>query len=375
MSEESVKSKTPRTRVILFLVAAVSVLALTVAMLGRSHNLFSRKVMLYTTFGNVSGLTVGAPVRLAGVDVGMVRKIAFFRDNGKSEQVRVEIAVERSALEHIREDSVAQLASKGLLGDMLINITIGDGDKAELKDGEFITPQEAAGLSQVIEAVESAIADVKTLTSVVTKRVEEVMTPEFGKNVGRIVASTAAVAERIEKGPGTAHALIYEKQLSEDFGAAVASMQGAIDNVQKAVGHVEQILAEAEKGDGMLHALIYEKGGGKTMRELERVAKELADTVEQIRTGNGMIHTLIYEKDRTNLVQDLAAAAKIVRNVAEDVGQGKGTVGGLLKDPTIYQDLKAVLGNIKRNLLLKAVIRMTIEKDELKKTGTTPEQQ
>jgi phospholipid/cholesterol/gamma-HCH transport system substrate-binding protein len=367
-------SKSPRTRVIVFLVGAFGVLALTIAMLGRTHNLFSRKVVLYTTFTNVSGLTVGAPVRLAGVDVGMVRKIAFFRDKDKEvETVRVEMAVDSSALEHVRADSVAQLASKGLLGDMLINITIGDAAQAELKDGDFITPQEAAGLSQVIESVQVAIANVKNLTTVVTKRVEEVMTPEFGRNVGRIVGSAAAIAERVERGPGTAHALIYEKQLSEDFSAAIASTQGAVANVQKAVAHVEQILAEAEHGDGMLHALIYEKGGGKTVHELERVAKELADTVEQIRTGNGMIHTLIYEKDRSNLVQDLAQAAKIVRNVAEEVSQGKGTVGGLLKDPTVYQDLKTVLGNIKRNLLLKAVIRMTIEKDELKKTGATQE--
>ena len=133
MSEPQ-KQKSPRTRVIVFLAAAIGVFGLTIGMLGRSHNLFSRKVMLYTTFNNVSGLTVGAPVRLAGVDVGMVRKIAFFRDKDKAvETVRVEMAVEKSALEHVREDSLAQLASKGLLGDMLINITIGDGSSLSSK--------------------------------------------------------------------------------------------------------------------------------------------------------------------------------------------------------------------------------------------------
>jgi phospholipid/cholesterol/gamma-HCH transport system substrate-binding protein len=216
-----------------------------------------------------------------------------------------------------------------------------------------------------------AIANIKNLSVTVNKRIEEILTPEFAKNVNRIVSSTAGVAERVEKGPGALHALIYEKQLAEDVTAAVADARGAMAKVEGAVAHVEAILGEVEKGDGMLHALVYENGGGKTVRELERLAKEFADAAAQIRTGNGMLHSLIYEQDKTNMIQDLAHAAKVVRQVAEEVNQGKGTIGGLLKDPTVYQDLKTVLGNIKRNLLLKAVIRMTIEKDELKKTGET----
>jgi len=128
-------------------------------------------------------------------------------------------------------------------------------------------------------------------------------------------------------------------------------------------------MAEVDTGDGLLHALVYEKEGGKIARNLSLVATELGSTVEQIRTGNGLIHSLIYEKDRTNLIQDLTAATHIVRQIAQEMNEGKGTVGGLLKDPTLYQDLKTVLGNVKRNIILKSVIRMTIEKDDLKRTG------
>jgi hypothetical protein len=49
--------------------------------------------------------------------------------------------------------------------------------------------------------------------------------------------------------------------------------------------------------------------------------------------------------------------------------QGKGTVGGLLKDPSIYEDLKLTLGKVQRNVLLKALIRAAIRGDGLKREG------
>jgi phospholipid/cholesterol/gamma-HCH transport system substrate-binding protein len=299
----------------------------------------------------------------------MVRKIEFFIDKDKKKHVRVEMAVEKSALEHIREDSVAELASKGLLGDMLINITIGSVDAAQLKDGDFLQPQPSIGLSQVVSAVEQGIARISNLTTEVDKRLRETLTPQLSADLGRIMHSTAAVIEKVERGDGLVHNLIYDKQMSADASQLIAEARATVTKINGAVGSIEQIVAQVEKGDNMLHTIIYDKEGSKLAKDLARASKELANTVEEIRTGNGMLHSLIYEKDRTNLIQDLASAAKIVRSVAEEVNQGKGTLGGILKDPTIYQDLKTVLGNIKRNIILKSVIRMTIENDDLKKTG------
>ena len=41
----------------------------------------------------------------------------------------------------------------------------------------------------------------------------------------------------------------------------------------------------------------------------------------------------------------------------------------LLEDPTVYEDLTNILGNIKRNVLLKALIRYTVVKDGLERPG------
>jgi len=48
------------------------------------------------------------------------------------------------------------------------------------------------------------------------------------------------------------------------------------------------------------------------------------------------------------------------------VKAGKGTVGALLVDPSVYEDMKLVLGNVQRNDVLRALVRYSIKQDEKK---------
>ncbi|NTX52887.1 MCE family protein, partial [Myxococcus sp. CA039A] len=38
-----------------------------------------------------------------------------------------------------------------------------------------------------------------------------------------------------------------------------------------------------------------------------------------------------------------------------------GTLGGLISDPTVYEDLREVLGNVKRNRILRALVRFSLD--------------
>ena len=94
-----------------FLTASIALLLAAVILLGRSQTLFAHRVRLHTAFENTSGLVVGAPVRLAGVDVGIVESIRFDRDL-RQKNVHVTLVVDRRYLDRIRDDSVARLAPR-----------------------------------------------------------------------------------------------------------------------------------------------------------------------------------------------------------------------------------------------------------------------
>jgi hypothetical protein len=49
-----------------------------------------------------------------------------------------------------------------------------------------------------------------------------------------------------------------------------------------------------------------------------------------------------------------------VAGIVADVRAGRGTLGGLLVDPTLYEETKRILVNIRRNRVLKALARVVV---------------
>ena len=61
---------------------------------------------------------------------------------------------------------------------------------------------------------------------------------------------------------------------------------------------------------------------------------------------------------------NINAMSRDLRHIVADVRAGKGTVGALLVDPSVYEDIKMVLGNVDRNKTLRALVRYSIKQDE-----------
>jgi phospholipid/cholesterol/gamma-HCH transport system substrate-binding protein len=67
-------------------------------------------------------------------------------------------------------------------------------------------------------------------------------------------------------------------------------------------------------------------------------------------------------------MSNVNAMSDDLRAIVADVRQGKGTIGALLVDPTVYEDLKAAIGNVERNEVLRAFVRYSIKADEARKS-------
>lgn len=352
-----------------FVAVALVALVVVIALLGRSRSLLSSKALLHTSFDNTSGLVVGAPVRLAGVDIGIVQKISFDRDP-KVKKVHVVLGVQSRYLDRVREDSIARLSSKGLLGDMIINISVGSADFPQLTSGGTLKSQESDGLTEVVASVQEGIGEVRALVGHVDDRLKVVLSDQVARDVGRMVHSTASILEGAEKGNGLVHDIIYKQQLAQSFNSLASDAQQIAANLNKTVVRIDGLLAAVQTGNGTLHSLIYKDEGTKLIAELQKSSTDLAALLSEVRKGKGAVHTLIYE-DSHNLIADLNAAAHILRTLAEETQQGKGSLGGLLKDPTVYEDLKLILGKVKRNALLKVLIRSAIQSDGLRRSEST----
>lgn len=353
-----------------FLTAGLAALIAIVLFLGRSQALFTPKATLYASFSNTSGLVVGSPVRLAGIDIGTVESIRL-GEPPEENRVIVVLGIDEGYLARIRVDSVATMQTKGLLGDMFVNITLGSTRAGPLRDGDTIPSREVEGLAQVLTTVEAAIANVKHLTEVLDDRLSTILTEDLAKDVGRILHATAGIVEEIQEGRGLAHELIYDRRIAESARGMLGDAHRAAMRLDRALEKADRALSAIERGDGILHDAIYGPHGKGALRELERASSELTGILGEIRHGRGIAHALIYQDDEANFVENLTEASELIKGVAEDIAEGKGTLGGLLRDPTIYRDLKTMLGKIRRNVLLKALIRMTIKKDNIERPEPT----
>ena len=132
-------------RVGIFVLAAIAILIFLVLNASGDINPFSKKLHLKARFGDANGLREGSEVRLAGVRVGKVEKIALLAPSDVPSAPRVEATMTidstidgQPASQRIRSDSTAQQGSPSLLGnEMLINITPGTAVGSPVQEERF----------------------------------------------------------------------------------------------------------------------------------------------------------------------------------------------------------------------------------------------
>lgn len=299
----------------IFTIVVVVALGVVVSTLNREGGLFTPRYALFADFDGIEGLFVNSPVRLAGNQVGRVRDIRFLPP-GSERVVRVELDVDSSVQDRITVDSVASIHQAGILGDMYVEISLGTPGSEELPEGGMLASTDPIPFNEL------AAKGAELLDNLVA----------FSASAERIVGS-------FEQAMGT---------------ESIASTFGSMSN----------IVQEIEDGDGILHALIYDQGGmaaadlKRSMRELSSSLGRVNAILAEVETGDGMAHDFIYGAEDTDMstLAALRSAAERLESVLRKIDEGEGTLGALLNDPTVYEDLKLVLGGARDSTLLRGAI-------------------
>ncbi|RJO64553.1 MAG: MCE family protein [Myxococcales bacterium] len=345
-------------------VAAGSILIFVfIILLGQERSIFESSTTLYVAFDNVAGLKPGSQVRLSGVVVGSVTDIDF-SPALSDKKLHVELEVATGMMPRIRKDSVATVSTKGLLGDKVVEITIGSSEAEALKSGDYLPGREPPDIFQILEKGQTLIsagADVAENLKIAIKKFTD---DENVSHIKGIIASIDNVLNEIESGDGVAHGLIYDRQVNADLKSTMSNVATASASVKRSVDHIENVVAEVRTGEGLVHGLVYGDDGKAILKNVRDTSASLAEVVEAVKTRQGMLHTLIYEEDKGNIIKNLNEASEDIRKLAAYMESGKGTIGALIKDPTIFEDLKLILGNLKRNSSLKTLIRLSLDSQE-----------
>jgi phospholipid/cholesterol/gamma-HCH transport system substrate-binding protein len=136
-------------------------------------------------------------------------------------------------------------------------------------------------------------------------------------------------------------------------GATISSSEPE-DLFKKGGTLMESLAAEFKRG-GDIHSMI---------QNLNKVSQNLAVITSDIKERKGMLNEVIYGKSGAKLAQTMDNLEKSTQNIQEltkKINSGTGSLGALINDPTVYEDLKAMMGGARRSSVLKYFMQKFIQ--------------
>lgn len=127
----------------IFVLAGIACLVYLAVHLGEME-LFSRGWRVSAEFDNISGLKVGSPVELAGVEVGRVEEISITPD--RRARLRLKLAPGLT----LTDDTIASIRTKGIIGDKFVKISIGNSEKTIPPGGKIHDTESAVEWEELI---------------------------------------------------------------------------------------------------------------------------------------------------------------------------------------------------------------------------------
>lgn len=293
-------------RVGLFVLAGVVLLVIVIFYVTGAGTL-GPKYRLRAYLSDVSGLTVGAPVRVDGVDVGNVAKIEIAplksgQPEDKDKSIEIDMQVQKSYQDYIRTDSTAGLETEGLLGDQYVDIDRGFVGSVIPNDGVVPGRHE------------------KALKEIVAR------SADLMDNLGKIADQANDVLADIRSGKGSLGKFLVD--------------QDAYNHLDSSLANLDSVMADVQAGKGTLGQLVTNE---ELYNRVDSVSGHLDNVLDAVQNKQGTIGKLIYDPGFHD------SAKKLIDNsdaLIEGVREGKGTLGKLATDDSLFTQYRQVGENL-----------------------------
>jgi phospholipid/cholesterol/gamma-HCH transport system substrate-binding protein len=288
-------------------------------------NPFRPDVILRVYVDDSGGMPSGSSVRLNGIPIGKVESVNLADRPMDGRFVEVRMSVDAGAVDHIPEDSVAEIGAENLLGDRLIDITAGTSSVLVRPGGalqyqppaEIDRAQVIASLEKTLRVIDSLLDDIEGGRGSLARFLRD----------DAIYQSTVARLRQLERSvrnagsAGTLGSLIHQDELYR--------------NLQTRLSRYDSMLADLEAGRG---------GGGeflRSSRQHDDLRKRIASVRQEIASisKNRLVASGSDYEQWNGQLQKLIAAI-------DDINMGKGGLGQLMQMAHTYESLQGAAQNL-----------------------------
>jgi phospholipid/cholesterol/gamma-HCH transport system substrate-binding protein len=334
------KSKSTEMWVGIFVVIGIVLLVLMTLKIEKFRIGKEVGYLLNIYFDSAPGIDRNSPVRVAGVRVGDVEKIALEQGKAKATfRIPSEVI--------LYNDAKAYIKSEGFLGEKYIEISPGTKGHPKLEPNGVVEqgapPVDVEQFLSKVGAIEDDVKDITkplgdVLKAVDAKKVEG-MIDNFNKFSGQLtgIANDSKetiqrakdafsrmedIGDKVERGEGTLGKLIADDTIYQDAKKTVETVKEAAESAKKTVETLKNVSEKIERGEGTLGKLIQDESFYQEVKETVDSAKETMQSANE--------------------------TLQSVKGIAEKVEKGEGTLGKLVHDDALIKEAEKTMKRVQK---------------------------
>jgi len=316
-------------------IVALTTLGVLIFLMSGTGGIFTQKIELKTYVDNASGLRVGAPVRLNGVDIGNVSFIRVVPDPTQH-LTPVEVTMKVNTKFHygLLKKSETLLSTAGVLGETYIDIDNTNASGPEAVNGDVLPSREVPDFQDMVRAGQGTLQNMDALL----------------KRLDRIIAF-------VESGKGSVGKLIYDPTLYNRLSATVNEFQSLVNSIGEGKGTLGKLISDdtmynkvnatLDKVNFAIDDLNAGKGTmGKLLKDpslydnANKTVANIRQLTEDINSGKGALGKFAKDPEFAARIQNIANK---LSSIADRLDAGEGTAGKFLRDPSLFNNADQML--------------------------------
>lgn len=315
-------------------------------------------VEIHVDFNDIAGLKPGAPVKLAGIQIGTVKNIAF--EGGEVEQAhgdaawaRVTLEIDQDRFEAVRTGSEFFITSEGVLGEKFISIhPVPPGAKSGVeaaKEEQVFRGVDPFRMEEMIAKVSLSLDNLNDLLAD-----DEASIKELIKHIDSLVVHTDELL--MENRDTLSNIVKHADKLVLDADNFVLNADAMLaenrEGIRSIVGNIDALSQSGRSTLRTVDALVsrvdsaFRPALDSLMVTLSN-AEQVSETVLRI-TNDAEPKVAGVLDDAQMALNDVKGVTTSAREMIAYIQAGNGTIGMLLRDEEIFDNMRELMRELKR---------------------------
>jgi phospholipid/cholesterol/gamma-HCH transport system substrate-binding protein len=220
--------------------------------------------------------------------------------------------------------------------------------------------------SDFMRALGEMKGDAQSTMGDVKRVAKELADERLHSDLRAAVKKVDTLLGQVTEGEGYPKHFLTDPEEAKRISRTIDNLDRTAAELATTLREVRQITEQVRTGPGLAHDLLYGDGLKKPVEQIGVAAEEVGLALREVRTGKGLAHDVLFgSKDGAgDAVGNVTAITADARDIVRGIKDGKGTLGALLVDPSVYEDVKRLIGNVERNAVLRSLVRYSIQQND-----------